>query len=377
MHENKITFDNVARFILGLSIIIGIILLFGRLSDVLLPFFVAWLIAYFMYPLVSFFQYKLKLKSRILSIFCSIVVVTAACTGLFYLVIPPMIEEGSRANNLMMTYLSNGSHISTMPQAISNFINRNINIKEINNFLSQDNIANIVKNVAPKLWSLLSESVNILFSILATFIILLYVIFILLDYEAISDGWIQLIPPKYKRFTSTIINDLKFGMNRYFRGQALIAFSVAVLSSIGFLIIDYPLAIGLGLTIGVLSMIPYMKMVALFPALILGLLKAADTGQNVWVILASALAVFVIIQIIEDSILVPKIMGRITGLNPAIILLSLSIWGSLLGILGMIIALPITTLMLSYYQRFIIRREKITDNKAIDSQEESEKSENK
>ena len=55
-------------------------------------------------------------------------------------------------------------------------------------------------------------------------------------------------------------------------------------------------------------------------------------------------------------------MGRITGLNPAIILLSLSIWGSLLGIIGMIIALPLTTLMLSYYNRYIIAKENIPDN---------------
>ena len=58
-------------------------------------------------------------------------------------------------------------------------------------------------------------------------------------------------------------------------------------------------------------------------------------------------------------LLVPRIMGKITGLNPAIILLSLSIWGSLMGMLGMIIALPLTTLMLSYYQRFIINKEDI------------------
>jgi predicted PurR-regulated permease PerM len=64
------------------------------------------------------------------------------------------------------------------------------------------------------------------------------------------------------------------------------------------------------------------------------------------------------VQIIQDAFIVPKVMGRITGLNPAIILLSLSIWGSLMGIMGMIIALPMTTLLLSYYQRFIINKSK-------------------
>jgi predicted PurR-regulated permease PerM len=67
--------------------------------------------------------------------------------------------------------------------------------------------------------------------------------------------------------------------------------------------------------------------------------------------------VFCVVQLIQDTILTPKIMGKVMGLNAAIILLSLSIWGSLLGIMGMIIALPMTTLLLTYYQRFDIRKE--------------------
>ena len=159
-------------------------------------------------------------------------------------------------------------------------------------------------------------------------------------------------------------------MNTYFRGQALVALCVGILFSIGFLIIDFPMAIGLGLFIGALNMVPYLQIIGFLPTILLAILKAADTGQNFWIIIASALAVFAVVQIIQDTIIVPKIMGKITGLNPAIILLSLSVWGSLMGVLGMIIALPLTTLMLSYYQRFIINREKISDSetKSTDDQ---------
>ena len=150
-------------------------------------------------------------------------------------------------------------------------------------------------------------------------------------------------------------------MNTYFRGQALVALCVGILFSIGFLIIDFPMAIGLGLFIGALNMVPYLQIIGFLPTILLAILKAADTGQNFWIIIASALAVFAVVQIIQDTI---------TGLNPAIILLSLSVWGSLMGVLGMIIALPLTTLMLSYYQRFIINREKISDSetKSTDDQ---------
>jgi len=166
-----------------------------------------------------------------------------------------------------------------------------------------------------------------------------------------------LVPMKYREMSVRIVNDVKEGMNKYFRGQALVAFLVGILFSIGFLIIDFPLAIGFGLFIGLLNMVPYLQLVALVPTILLSLLKAADTGTNFWWILAGALLVFCIVQVIQDAIIVPKIMGKITGLNPAIILLSLSIWGALMGIVGMIIALPCTTIILSYYKRYIKKQE--------------------
>ena len=73
-------------------------------------------------------------------------------------------------------------------------------------------------------------------------------------------------------------------------------------------------------------------------------------------------------MLFRSGYLVPRIMGKITGLNPAIILLSLSIWGSLMGMLGMIIALPLTTLMLSYYQRYIINQENIYKTETTEDQ---------
>lgn len=191
--------------------------------------------------------------------------------------------------------------------------------------------------------------------------------FILLDYESIAEGWPRLLPVKYRTFLSGIMNDVKDGMNRYFRGQAFVALCVGILFSIGFLIIDFPLAIGLGLFIGALNLVPYLQIIGFIPTVILAILKAADTGGNFWLILAAALAVFAIVQAIQDGFIVPRVMGKITGLNPAIILLSLSVWGSLMGMLGMIIALPLTTLMLSYYQRFIINKEKIKQDERSES----------
>ena len=154
-----------------------------------------------------------------------------------------------------------------------------------------------------------------------------------------------------------VVEDVKKGMNAYFRGQALVAFCVGILFCIGFLIIDFPLAIGLGLFIGLLNMVPYMQLIGFVPTILLAIVKSAETGENLWIILLCALAVFAVVQLIQEMYLKPRIMGLVMGLNPAVILLSLSVWGSLLGIMGLIIALPLTTLLLSYYKRFVLKED--------------------
>jgi predicted PurR-regulated permease PerM len=73
------------------------------------------------------------------------------------------------------------------------------------------------------------------------------------------------------------------------------------------------------------------------------------------------LAVFCVVQAIQDLFLVPKIMGETMGLKPAIILLALSVWGSLLGVIGFVIALPLTTLGWAYYRRFVLKESNIDD----------------
>ena len=116
-----------------------------------------------------------------------------------------------------------------------------------------------------------------------------------------------------------------------------------------------PMGIIFGLTAGLMNMVPYLQTVAILPGLLLGAIKAAEYDQNFFWVAVSILAVFAIVQIIEEVLLTPNIMGKATGLNPAIILLSLSIWGALFGMVGMILALPVTTLMISYYRRFVIK----------------------
>lgn len=373
MIRKEFTFDRFVRMAIGLAIFAGIIYLINYLSGVLLPFVIACVIAYMIYPIVKFFQHKLHFKYRGLSIITVLILIFAILTGIVLFVIPPIINEGIHIKDLLNTYITTSTSSSSIPDFLRQLIVDNIDMNRLNDFLSKENIMQYSKALLPKVWNILAQSMNILFGIFTSFIIILYLFFILLDYEKLEKGWINIIPRRYRRFFSHLAEDLEEGMSGYFRGQSLVALCVGILFSIGFLIIDFPMAIGLGLFIGLLNLVPYLQIIGFIPTIILSALKAAETGQNFWWIFIAAMAVFAVVQTIQDFLLVPKIMGKITGLNPAIILLSLSIWGALMGIIGMIIALPMTTLILSYYKRFILGNESFADDSIGDLPADQEK----
>ena len=355
LFNKPFTFDRVMRIVFGIALISGLVYLVTLLRDALLPFLIAWLLAYMMQPFVKFFQYKLRLRSRILSIMALFVSMVLIITLLVVMVVPSITEEADKTIELLRTHDPGEGHIPFIPQAWLDYLEANVDFTQLMDYLNKENLLKATKQIAPQVWSFLSNTFSVLLSVTMVFLIMLYFIFILLDYEKIANGWPQLIPGKYRPFVEGLVEDVECNMNRYFRGQALIALCVGVVLAIGFKIIDFPLAVTLGLFIGVLNLIPYMQTIGIIPMLILALLRSAETGENFWIIFGLALLVLGIVQMIQDLFLTPRIMGKAMGLNPAIILLALSIWGTLLGFIGLIIALPLTTLCLSYYKRFILQ----------------------
>lgn len=353
------TFDRVVRILIGLAIFISLFLLFKRLSNVLLPFFVAWLLAYLLQPFVSFFQHKLKFKSRVLSIIATLLLFFGTIIGIIWILTPIVSVEIQKLSQLIATYSQDLNVNSYLPAAWQHEIQHYLSHLNFQTILKDENIMNGIKKLAPQLWDFINGSLDFVLGFAVVIIVFLYLIFILLDFENISASMLNIIPPKYKTLITEIISDLDSGMNRYFRGQVLIALIVGTLFAIGFSFTGLPMAIIMGLLIGLLTMVPYLKAIALIPCLMLGLLQSVETGQSYGSVLIGIAVVFIVIQSLEDMLLVPKIMGKVTGLNPAIILLSLSVWGSLMGMVGMIIALPMTTLMISYYKRFVLDENKL------------------
>jgi predicted PurR-regulated permease PerM len=217
-----------------------------------------------------------------------------------------------------------------------------------------------VKWVVPQLWGVVTGAWAIIGATVQVFLVLLYLVFILIDYHRIRDTWRDYLPPKQRESIVAFLSDFSGAMSRYFRGQFIVAMSVGVLFAIGFSLVGIRMAILLGLFVGLLNMVPYLQIVGVPPALLLAVLTAFDKGGSVFWYLVGVALVFVVVQVLQDAVITPRVMGKVTGLRPVIILFSVLFWGKLLGLLGLLLAIPLTCLGLAYYQRLLARQQRET-----------------
>lgn len=368
LHPKEYNLDTITRGVITILVILALYFLTRRLSSVLLPFLISWIIAYMLNPLVSFLQHKCRLKSRGLSIVAAILIVIGVIAAIIAIVVPMISREVAVMSDYISFYMAtvdSSKVLAFLPPEIQQSYLEMVENMDISRLMQDEQFVAFMQKLMPKLWEFLTGSVSALMGLAVIFVCVLYVIFILLDYESLTSSWSSFIPVKYRKAAENLMSDLENGMNGYFRGQAMVASIVGVLFAIGFEIIGLPLGILVGLFIGVLNMVPYLQTIGIIPCAILGILQSAETGRPIWLVFTLIAVVFIVVQAIQDMVLTPKIMGGVTGLHPAIILLALSIWGSLLGIVGMIIALPLTTLMISYYKRFVIGDEDFVSEEPV------------
>lgn len=357
MFQKEINFDRFVRGIMFLAAIVVAYLLLDYLSAVLIPFFAAWIVAYILFPIVDFFQNKCHLRSRLLSILITVLLIGGVIFGSMQLIWPVIVEQVGHIKEVASRYMDTMPTNSSIPAAVQNFINENVESLSVENLLREHDVQNFLKNAMGKVWSFAWSTVGIIVSILSSLIALIYLFFLLLDYEKFANGWMEFVPVKQRPIVGQVVNDVVNSMSRYFRGQVLVALSYCVMFSLGFWIIGFPSPLALGLFIGIISFVPYLQLIGFVPATILALLQAAETNSNFWMLMGGVVLVYLVAQILQDMVFTPRIMGKFMGLNPAITLLALSVWGYLLGMLGLIIALPATTLIISYYKRYVIGTE--------------------
>jgi predicted PurR-regulated permease PerM len=358
--DNKTyTFDRVVRILISAGMICGLVWLLNYLSDVLIPFAAALLLAYLINPLVVLIQKKVN--SRTTAVFLSLLAVVIVLI-IGAIIVIPMITSELRNMGHLISKLLNDSTLARraaerLPPDIWQAIKDFTATQEVQDFFKNKDFLEVLKTTAhkimPGVFGFISGAASLIMGLLGLSVVVLYVVFLLFDFQKVEDQWQEILPEPYRQPVREFAHDFERAMQRYFRAQAAVAAIVGVIFATGFGLIGLPLGILLGLFIGMLNMVPYLQVLGIVPAVLLAVVHALDTGNDLWVTLGLTGGIFVVAQIIQDAVLVPRIMGKVTGLSPAIILLSLSIWGNLLGMFGLLIALPMTCLLWAYYQRLI------------------------
>ena len=351
-----IDFDRFIRGLLFLAVITVLVLGLRWLSPVLIPFFAAWAIAWILAPVVNFFQHTCRLRSRVLSVLITLALLIGLASAVAWLIIPPLIDGVTQIKEALLSYLASG-HIRNihLPEWLDHLMQQWLDQEKIQSMLRSDNLMKTIRETLPHVWNMLVSTANLVISLVGAAFGALYLFFLLLDYDYYTTAWINWLPRTQRNFFRRLSEDLGNNMRGYFRGQALVALSNCVMFTLGFWIIGLPMPLGMGLFVGLISFIPYVQVVGFAPAAVLALMEMSDTGRSFWGLMALVLLVYIVVQVLQDTVFTPRIMGKIMGLSSAMVLLSLSIWSYMAGIIGLIIALPLTTIIFAYYKRYILK----------------------
>ena len=374
LFRQEITFDRFIRGTLFVALLALFVAGINWLSAVLLPFFAAWAIAWILAPVVNFLYVRCYIRPRFLAVILTLIGTTAIAVGALWLIVPPFLDGILHIKDALLRYLQNDSGHVVLPNWMQNLLQEWLDALQLEHKLKQGNVLQMLRTSLPHVWNVVQSTANVVISLASSAFALLYLVLLLADYDHYATVWLKYVPRSQRAFLEKLSNDAAHNMRGYFRGQMLVAISNGVMFSIGFWLIGLPMPVGMGIFVGVLSFIPYIQVLGILPAALLSLLKMADTGSSFWGMMALVFLVYVVVQVLQDTIFTPRIMGQIMGLSPAVVLLSLSVCGYIDGITGLMVALPLTTLMLAYYQRSILE-EPVQDESYTDETLEAEQGE--
>lgn len=165
--------------------------------------------------------------------------------------------------------------------------------------------------------------------------------YLLRDWKSILERMRELVPGPYRDRVVGFASEYDRLLARYLRGQVLAAAIVGVLTWLGFLIAGFPYALLLGAVAGIFNIIPYMGLVAsLIPALFIALFSASPG-----IALLKIAVVFAVVQVLDSSVIGPRVVGEAVGLHPVWVLLALAVSGYFFGFVGLLIAVPLAVLV--------------------------------
>lgn len=325
------------------------------LGDALVPLFISFVLSYLLFPLVKKLESKgFKRNYSVITVVSIFFVIVSLAIAL---IVPSLVSDAK-------------DFITDLPQTSSKALRKveatlprfgyevDLSKNSIANFL-EENITSfsktLFKGITRGLKSSFSGAIKWLLAILNLFLIPLFFFYLVNDFEKISNEIKSFIPTRLRPKLSHYLKLTNSILSGYIRGQLVVALALGILYSFGLSILGLKFGILIGLFSGLICIIPYAGFsLGLLAALITALANDASMGTIIGVFV-----VFGIVQILEGFIITPKVVGDKVGLGPLATVLALIVGGNLLGLIGMLIAIPVTAVAKSLIKELKLEYQKL------------------
>ncbi len=309
-----------------------------EISGILLPFVLAFVLAYFLHPCVISLQKKHFSRA----------IATSIVTGLFcffiigvFLILIPILQ--TQILSLMVKVPILADILWEKTQSLVLYTKENIapeQLKQISEAVSAT-VVSLFNTLGARLLKMLTGGIvffNIVSLVLITPVVLFYV---LRDWCFVEKKMAEIIPLKCKEKVKEIFSEINTALSGFIRGQASVCLLLGLFYGVGLSVIGLDFGLLVGLLAGILSFIPYFGfLTGIVLSCLLALTQAASL--SLWL---GILGVFTVGQILESYVLTPKLVGDKVGLHPVWIIFALLAGGSLFGFLGVLVAVPVAAVI--------------------------------
>lgn len=320
-------------------------------SNIFIPLLIGVVLYYLFNPIISFFEKK-KVP-RIVSIIVFYLILILLIVWASSAALPALYEQ------IELLVQSFPGYIESLSNNLEPFFSRFISSDNFNQLSSQ--IEGLLSDLPERAVDFLQGGISGLSNVISgvtnvvvtTIFVPVILFFLLKDDKQFASTFIDILPPSWRKDFIRVIKQMSNQAGSYVKGQMIVATALGLMTYIGFKIIGLKFAGVLGLTTGLLSVIPYLgPTLSFIPAITIAILDS-------WFMVLKLLIVWVIVQFIEGNILQPNIMGQQLSIHPLTIIIILFVAGDIAGIFGMIFGVPIYAILkvfvLYWFERYKIR----------------------
>lgn len=315
---NKYELQISSWMIAKIVLVLIVFYLLYLIKDILVLFFIVLILAATFRPVINRWEKKIK---RIPAVIVLLLLILAILVFASYIIFPPLVKQ-----------------ITALVQSLPEIVNK---LQFLGSYKSyaESGIKSLAGNAGTITGGFVNITVSLFGGIFAFFTAAILTIYLLLDKNGFRNFVVSIIPADSKEPIIDVARKMSLKVGDWFRGQMLLMLSVAVLDLIGLSIIGVPYALTLALVSGLLDMIPVIGPII---AGVIAALVALSLSplQTLFVII-----LYIVVQQIENTVLVPNIMKKAVGLSPVAIILAVMIGAKLLGLIGALLAVPISALL--------------------------------